>query len=123
MDVNIYRPNPALAEIMVSQQMRDIVSERIQLAQLLYQAIVAKRSGALARSAHAHTSIETVLKGEPRWVGTLTVGGDFVDYALPHEFGRGEHPGSLEATGFGDSQIVQRPADDLNRVLEELGGL
>lgn len=119
MDVNIYYPNPAVEDALVGQQMREIVSERIQLAHLLYQAIVAKRSGALARSAHASTAIEKPVKGFPRWVGTLSVGGQYVDYALPHEFGRGIHEGSIHQLDS-DQDIVQHPADDLNLVLEAL---
>lgn len=118
MDVNIYQPNPALAEILVSQQMRDIVSDKANLARDLYQAIVAKRTGALAASARAHTEIEPVIKGQPRWVGYLTVG---TDHALPHEFGRGIHENSIHDLNS-EHDIVQKPADDLNRVLEELGG-
>lgn len=121
MDVNIYHPNPALAEILVSEQMRAIVSEKANLARDLYQAIVAKRTGALAASARAHTEIEPVIKGQPRVVGYLTVGGG-LDYALAHEFGRGEHEGSIHDLDSGHD-IVQKASDDLNRVLEELGGL
>lgn len=124
MDVNIYHPNPALAAALRSSRMRSIVFEIAEQAHALYVAQVAKRTGLLASSAHASTEIGGV--DHDRWVGVLTVGGTgaagTVDYALPHEFGRGEHPGSIKDLDS-DQEIVQHAADDLNRVLEELGGL
>lgn len=119
MDVIIYKPNPAIAEILVSATMRRICEGRANMALLLYQAQVSKRTGALASSAHAHTEIGHVLKGQDRWIGVLTVGGRGVDYALPHEFGRGDHPRSVHDLDGGQS--VQKAADDLNVVLEQLG--
>src|SRR4051812_37313927 len=120
MDITIYPdPNPGIGEALVGNGMRRAVEERINMALLLYQAQVAKRTGALAASAHATTELGPVLKGQDRWVGVLTVGGRGVDYALPHEFGRGEHPGSIH--NLDGEQSVQRAADDLNVVLEQLG--
>lgn len=122
MDVKVYRyPNRAIGAVLVSPEVRRIVEERVHTALALYQAQVAKRSGALARSARVHTAIEPVLKGQPRWVGTLTVGGQGVDYGATHEFGRGEHPHSIDANvNDADAGIIQHAAHDLNVVLENL---
>lgn len=122
MDVKIYRyPNRAIGAVLVSSEVRRIVEERIHTALALYQAQVAKRTGALARSARVSTAIEPVLKGQPRWVGTLTVGGSNVDYAAAHEFGRGDHASSVDADANDpDAGIIQHPAHDLNVVLENL---
>jgi hypothetical protein len=117
MDVTIYPdPNPALTEILKSGRMREIVSGRANLARDLYQALVAHRTGELAGSARASTEIGGV--DLDRWIGVLTVG---TDHVLPHEFGRGEHPGSIK--NLDGDEVVQQAAHDLNRVLEELGGL
>lgn len=122
MDVKIYRfPNRAIGTVLVSPEVRRIVEERVHTALALYQAQVAKRTGALARSARVSTAIEPVLKGQPRWVGTLTVGGSTVDYAAAHEFGRGDRPGSVDADANDpDAGIIQHAAHDLNVVLENL---
>lgn len=122
MEVKVYRyPNRALGAVLVSSELRRIIEERTHTALMLYQAQVAKRSGALARSARVHTAIEPVVKGQPRWVGTLTVGGDGVDYAAAHEFGRGDRPGSVDGDpNDPDAGIIQHGAHDLNVVLESL---
>jgi hypothetical protein len=126
LDVTIYDPNPAVAAVLISPRMRAIVFEVAELAQALYVAQVAKRSGMLAASAHASTEIGGQgRRTHDRWIGQLTVGGTgslgTVDYGAAHEFGRGEHAGSIH--DLDGEQIVQHPAHDLNRVLEELGGL
>lgn len=135
MDVKIYNPNPALAEILTSARMRAIVFEVAETAHALYVAQVAKRTGLLASSAHASTELSKVLKGQDRWVGVLTVGGTgaggTVDYAASHEFGTKadvEGPVPESADGVHNLDDVLRTgghhaAHDLNRVLEELGGL
>ncbi|MCX8559774.1 hypothetical protein OS122_02525 [Mycolicibacterium mucogenicum] len=122
MEVKVYRyPNKAIGAVLVGSELRRAVEERTHTALALYQAQVAKRTGALASSARASTSIEPVIKGQARWVGTLTVGGDGVDYAAAHEFGRGEHPGSVLADANDpDAGIIQHGAHDLNVVLENL---
>ena len=108
LDPDIPEPNEALAGLMLSARMREIVSERANMAQMLYQATVAKRTGRLARSANAHTEIGG--KRNDRWIGELTVGGagsmGVVEYAAAHEFG----------TANSDA------AHDLNQVLSELEG-
>ena len=81
------------------------IPEIAEKAQALYQAQVAKRTGALSESAVAYTEIGGMK--HDRHIGVLHVGGT-VSYAASHEFGttHGVHP-----------------AHDLNRVLEELAGL
>lgn len=138
MDVSIPEPNDALAAVLVSGQMRDIIEERINTAGMLYQAEVAKRTGNLAASAHPSTEITAVVKGQPRWVGELVVGGTgsagTVDYAASHEFGTNaevEGPSATAGTDAQGNQIANldeavvtgghHAAHDLQQVLEQLG--
>jgi hypothetical protein len=118
MDVDIPEPNPALTAVLRSERIRDIVFERAQTAAALYQAHVAKRTGALAASAHPSTEIGGVR--HDRHIGVLTVGGGSVDYALAHEFGTGDHPQSTHNLDRVSNDITHA-ARDLNHVLEELG--
>lgn len=78
-----------------------LTRERTELAQTLYQSIVAKRSGALAES--ARVSMERGANG--RHEGVLTVGGTIATYGASHEFG----------TQYQDAN------DDLTIVLAMLG--
>ena len=119
MDVKIYAdPNPALGAVLVGGEVRRAVEERANMAMLLYQAQVTKRTGALAASAHVTTEITHVVKGQDRWVGTLLVGDRGVDYALAHEFGTGTHPRSVK--NLDRVADVTPAAHDLNIVLEQL---
>ncbi len=136
MDVTLDpEPNRALAAALVGDKMRLAVGERAAMAELLYQAQVAKRTGNLARSAHAHTELTTVLKGQPRWVGVLTVGDNVADYAASHEFGTHDEvegparafTGELDLQGNPIANLDDRvrtgghhAAHDLNAVLEQL---
>lgn len=108
LDVDIPEPNEALTALLMSARMRDIVSERANMAQMLYQAQVAKRTGRLAASAHAGPEVGG--KYHDRWIGELLVGGagsmGTPEYAASHEFGAAGH----------------RAADDLEKVLAELEG-
>jgi hypothetical protein len=99
-----------MAQILLSPQMRSAVREAAELAQAIYQETVAKRTGALARSARVSTARGGVRND--RWVGQLTAD---APHAAPHEFGVGVHPGS---TGDGG---VQQPVNDLNQVLNVMG--
>lgn len=134
MDVRIYpHPNPAVTAALKGERMRAIVFEITEIAHALYVDQVAKRTGRLAASAHASTEIGGV--DHDRWVGVLTVGGTgsagTVDYALPHEFGtkavvEGPVPESTGGQHNLDERVItggHHAAHDLNRVLEELGGL
>ena len=125
MEVNIYNPNPAIEAVLKSARMRSIVFEVAEVAQALYVAQVAKRTGMLAASAHVSTEIGGIgVRKNDRWIGVLTVGGTgskgTVEYAAAHEFGT--HEGApTESNRYGTPETVG--AEDLNRVLEELGGL
>jgi hypothetical protein len=110
-------PNEALTALLISPRMQAIVLERAEFAKATYQAQVAKRSGALAASAHAHTEIGGVR--HDRHVGILTVG-EGLAYGAAHEFGVGDHPMSVH--NLGGPNVIHPAAHDLNRVLEELGG-
>lgn len=130
MDVTVYpHPNPAITAVLRGERVRSIVFEIAELAHVLYVEQVAKRTGQLAASAHVSTEIGGV--EQDRWVGVLTVGGRGVDYAASHEFGTQadvEGPVQESADGVHNLDDVVRTgghhaAHDLNRVLEELGGL
>lgn len=121
MKVSIPEPNPALTEVLLSERMRGIVEERANTAMMLAQDQVAKRTGALARSAHAATEVGGVRND--RWIGVTTLGGRGVDYAASHEFGAdvvGLGEGGKGSTRYADAQPG---AHDLNVVLEQLGAL
>jgi hypothetical protein len=110
-----------MGEVMLSTDMRNIVEAEAHNAQFLYQSEVAKRTGLLAASAHAHTEIGGQgRRVNDRHIGVLTVGGQGSDgtvvYAASHDFGAGDHPGS---TG----RHHNAAADDLQNVLEQLGKL
>lgn len=85
MEVDLKTDPSAVGEFMMSQRCRDIVSERAELAALLFQAEVAKRTGALARTAKAHTEVGG--KRHDRWVGVVSVASGSVYYEAAHEFG------------------------------------
>jgi hypothetical protein len=118
MEVDIPEPNPALTALLISPEMQALVLERAEVAKALYQAQVAKRTGALAASAQAHTEIGGVR--HDRHVGYVTVG-EGLAYGAAHEFGVGDHPGSVH--NLNGRNIIHPAAHDLNRVLEELGGV
>lgn len=107
-NIRIPSPNPALTEILKSQAMRSLVQEKAEEAQAIYRAIVAKRTGNLARSAR----VETFLGGRhnDRWCGRLIAA---AAYAASHEYG----------TGRTNPRRAQPPAHDLNRVLNAMGSL
>lgn len=108
-DVRIPFPNPFLTRWLVSDECKRLVESTTHTAQMLYQAVVAKESGDLARTARVSMFIGG--RNSDRWVGQLTVGGRGVDYGASHEFG----------TDDGDMNI-QPGAHDLNVVLNQLGG-
>ncbi len=120
MDYTIYpEPNPAVSACLLGPQMRAIMEERANMALLLYQAQVAKRTGRLARSARAHVEIGG--KDHDRWIGELIIGGG-IDYGASHEFGvNAEVEGPVQE---GHDEVVtggHHAAHDLNQVLAELG--
>jgi hypothetical protein len=127
MEVNLFDPNPAIAAVLISGEMRAIVEERTKMAQLLYQAQVAKRTGRLAASAHVQVEVGGV--HNDRIVGHMIVGGagsqGTVDYGAAHQFGHWQDEGHLigRQQSPGESHVFVEGAHDLNRVLEELSGI
>lgn len=95
-----------MGEWLVGPESQAMVRAKAVEAATIYQAIVAKRTGALSESAQVSTRIGG-LSGR-RWFGVLTVG-DGVDYGASHEFG----------TDDGDERITAA-AHDLRVVLENL---
>lgn len=91
-----------MGEWLVGPEAQQLVRSKAVEAQALYQAIVAKRTGALAASAQVTTRIGG-LSGR-RWIGVLTVGED-LDYGASHEFG---------------TKDAQQAANDLKAVLAAL---
>lgn len=100
---DIPAPNPAVTALLRSEQMRSLVAQRAESAKAIYQQIVAKRTGRLARSARVETFIGS--RKNDRWIGRLIVD---APYTASHEYGTEHH-----ATG----------AHDLNVVLNQLGSL
>lgn len=116
MDVDLAEHPSAVGAFMVSPRCRSICFEIAELAQALYQAEVAKRTGALARTAHAHTEIGGIR--HDRWIGVMSVAASTVEYEAAHEFGYTAHRGSQ----IGPGRFVAGH-DDLNTVLDQLGSL
>lgn len=114
MDVDLSHNPSAVGEFMLSQRCREICYERADMAMMLYQAEVAKRSGALARTAHAHTEIGG--KRHDRWIGVLSVASRQVEYEAAHEFGYTHKIGKGKQ---GPGEFIPGH-DDLNAVLEQL---
>lgn len=127
MIVDIPLPNEALAALLISSRMHEIVSERGHMAQLLFQAEVAKRTGRLAAAARVETEIGG--KDHDRWVSHMVVGGQGaggeVDYAAAHQFGHWQDESNLigSDTAPGESTVFVGGSHDLNRVLEQLDSL
>lgn len=117
MEIDFPTPNRALAEVLLSQRIREICYERADMAMMLYQAEVSKRSGALARAAHPHTEIGG--RRHDRWIGVLSVAASTVDYEAAHEFGYTHELGEGE---HGPGEFIPGH-HDLNRVLEQLGSM
>ena len=119
MEVNIPTPNPAVAEVLVGPEVRRIMEERADMAALMLQARIAKRTGTLARSIRSH--VEMGGKKNDRWIGGMGAGDDRgragAYYGASHEFGTGDKPGSRSG-----SEVVEG-AHDLNFILEELGSM
>lgn len=104
---------------LVGPECRVVVTERINTAEMLYQAEVAKRSGRLAGATRV-----TVQRGGPKrnyLEGVLTVGGQsargMVDYILPHEFGAQERFDANRGDPAFDETVGDR---DLYAVLDML---
>lgn len=111
------KPSPWRQDYLKSTECRAVIAERINTAQMLYQAGVAKRSTDLARSTHVSTAIGGT--STKYWVGTLTVGdiGVASGYVLAHEFGADER---FDANRGDPSFDETEGAHDLNAVLQSL---
>lgn len=94
-----------LGDWLKGPECRRMVGAKASEAQTIYQAIVRKKTGRLARSAKATTVIGGV-KGD-RWVGRVTVG---ESYAAAHEFGHDQN--GTRRDGF----------HELRETLKRLGG-
>lgn len=123
-DVDIPSPNRALAEILLEPKMWNIVRSRTELAKLLYQSIVAKRSRRLAASARVTVQIGGYDNDRP--VGRLTVG-EGLRYGAAHEFGhrfrRSRTGGFVARDGIrrkGVRSGKAQGARDLRKVLRSL---
>lgn len=98
-----------LGEVLVSPEMKRLVESRANTAALLYQALVAKQTGELARDVQVRSRI-----GGPnrdRWVASVHVG-EHVVQDLPHEFGY------EQAESQGGNRVAG--AEDLDQVLRML---
>ena len=101
-----------LTDWLTGPQCRQLVLAKASQAQLVYQALVAKRTGQLARS--AKVSVVRGGKGD-RWVGRVTAQ---APYAASHEFG---HDGARELGR--DGRSVRRDGfNELRQTLNHLGG-
>jgi hypothetical protein len=129
----IYLRDEFMTEYLVGPDLAKVVEAVTNNGVMLTQAEIAKRTGLLAGTIHGHAEIGPVEKGDDRWIGEITVGGQgalgtpmgtpgantdkaFHDYAASYEFGAGNHPGS---TG----RHTNQPAHVLDRVAEQLGTL
>ncbi|BDY33160.1 hypothetical protein [Mycolicibacterium mageritense] len=83
-DVNIPKPNKALAAILLGPKMFALVRTKTEYAQIRYQGIVAKRTRKLMQSARVTVQIGGYKNDRP--VGRLTVG-QGLRYGPSHEFG------------------------------------
>ncbi|KLI04508.1 MULTISPECIES: hypothetical protein [Mycolicibacterium] len=117
MEHRVPLPNPWRRDWLRGPECRALVTERIHTAQMMYQAAVAKRSSALARS--AHTTVALTGSNVKYWAGTLSVGetGMAATYVLAHEFGADERYDENR----GDPSFDETEgARDLNDILETI---
>ncbi|WP_064075911.1 hypothetical protein [Prescottella equi] len=86
-----YRPNHAgVGALLRGPDMRRLVQHKAELAQALYRARVARRTGRLARETRVFTFI-----GGPkndRWIGRMVA---YAPYAALHEFDRVDDNGRV----------------------------
>ena len=91
-----------LGEWLKGPECKRLVESKANEAMLLYQAIVSKRSGELARSAKARTRIS----GD-RYVGVVEVE---ASYAASHEFGHDQR--GVRRDGFDELREVLKNLED-----------
>lgn len=85
-DIDIPNPNPALTAILASPRMFELVRQRTEVAKVLWQSAVAKRTGRLRASARVTVGIGGYKNDRP--IGQLTIG-EGLDYGAAHQFGHG----------------------------------
>lgn len=107
-DVKVGRADgyPGIGQVLLSQPYRRLLESKGNAAAALYQALVAKRTGRLARDVQVRTHIGG--RNSDRWVATVVVG-ERVPYAASHEFGT-------------DEKNHENRAKDLDKVLKMLAG-
>lgn len=114
-DINVYKPNAALGQIMAGPGMRlylDILGQEVVLK---YRAKVAKKTGRLMESAES-----TTLMGghkHDRWVGKVTVGGRI---AVSQWKGRPFYYGVLHEHGSPSKPEQFPAAKDLVEVMQTM---
>jgi hypothetical protein len=106
MDVELYDPNPAIAYALI-EGCRTGIETLTHLAQAMWMAEVAKRTGRLAGSSHTEVAIGGV--HNDRLVGHLIVGVG-IDYGAAHQFGHWQDEGNLIGSDFaaGESTHLRR---------------
>jgi hypothetical protein len=85
-DIETYRVPPS---VLISPGLGAILQGHAEQVALIYQGIVAKRTGRLAASAHAYVTVGG--HKSDRLIGKVTVGAG-VEYGLLHEFGSKSNP-------------------------------
>ncbi|MFT4202192.1 hypothetical protein [Gordonia sp. (in: high G+C Gram-positive bacteria)] len=94
-----------LGKWLTGPECRRLVSRKASEAAMVYQALVAKRTGRLARSAK-HSTVIGGAKGD-RWVGRVTVD---APYAASHEFGYTSEQG-VRRDGFDELRNTLKHLD------------
>lgn len=87
-DIDIPNPNPALTAILASPRMFELVRQRTEVAKVLWQSAVAKRTRRLRASARVTVGIGGYNNDRP--IGRLTIG-EGLRYGAAHQFGHGVH--------------------------------
>lgn len=117
-------PNPALDAVLrgATGSLSSILQTEADRVKNLYQAKVAKKTGRLAASASAHVESRSVIKGQDRLVGVVTVGGTLP--AGVWDSPKNPNPGKAFYYGvlheFGTPDHVHPAAKDLQAVVREL---
>lgn len=119
-DVRIPNPNSALAAILTGElgTLGVILDAEAARAAVTYQGVVARKTGKLASSATVvPAQIREVMKGQPRLVGEMAVGGTVAVaeepwrgqpfyYGALHEFGNRKHPAHDDLVKVRDSMLL-----------------
>ncbi|OMC55374.1 hypothetical protein A5747_13355 [Mycobacterium sp. IS-836] len=76
-NIDAPRPNPALDAILTGKtgNLRNLLNAHAARGANLYKAKVRKKTGRLAASAQSFVELRRVIKGQPRLVGVILVGG------------------------------------------------